>query len=118
MTRDDEFARKLLFRMEEQPGYSFLNVETLDLMDQTERYNPLLLKDAGLVAQDTDMAHSFRLTNNGHDFIAVTRNDTVWGRVKDTAASAGGGTLKMLGDIAEHLAKTKRAEKTGVEIRA
>ncbi|WP_299783325.1 DUF2513 domain-containing protein [uncultured Roseobacter sp.] len=118
MRRDDDFARDLLFRMEAQDDYYFMNVETLDsdLDDQKERYHLLLLEDAGLVVRATSAAHSFRLTNSGHDFIEVTRNDTVWIRVKDVAANAGGATLKMLGEIAVQLAKRKLLEATGMEI--
>ena len=43
---------------------------------------------------------TYRLTNQGHDYIEAIKSDTVWQKTKDGASQVGGATLGMMKDIA------------------
>jgi hypothetical protein len=58
----------------------------------------------------------FRLTNDGHDFLAAVRDDDVWSKTKSEAKKVGGVTLDMLTEIAKSLLKAKLSEAFGLQI--
>ncbi|WP_297711076.1 DUF2513 domain-containing protein [Dysosmobacter sp.] len=45
------------------------------------------------------------MTFNGHEFLDTIRDDTNWGKVKDTAKKAGVFSMKALGQIAQGVAQ-------------
>ncbi len=71
-------------------------------------YHVWLLGDAGLMkvthvtslGSDAPQAIAMNLTWDGHDFIAVARNDAIWAHAKEKAKSVGGalslGVFKQL----------------------
>jgi predicted secreted protein len=112
--RDDDYLRKLLFEFEAQEDWLIIAVETLS-MSQEERkrqYHVLLATDAGFVAQAGK--YTYRLTAAGHDFLDAVRNEGIWEKTKEGAATVGGTTLGIMKDIAVAYVKQAAAEKLGL----
>ena len=101
MKRDLGYMRTILLEYEAEP--SFLVVERLTLgMDaavQKRWQHVQLLCDAGLLHAVKET--TFRITNEGHDFLDSIRDDRLWTRVKDRIAQHGGNwTMDVLKAVA------------------
>jgi hypothetical protein len=114
MTRDDEFIRTLLFEIEAS-DYPYVMVSrTLSPPPEAVKrnYHIDLLCDAGLMTSSS--GDSYRLTNQGHDYIEAIKSDTIWSKTKEGARQVGGVTLGMMKDIAIGYLKKEAGEKLGL----
>lgn len=105
MKRDDDYIRQLLLEAEESDDL-YIRAKKSMSSDQEElkRYmHAQWLSDAGLLLEVDDCV--FRITNQGHDYVAVIRSNTVWNKTKVAASAVGGVTLSMMKDIAIGIAK-------------
>ncbi|TQM92382.1 DUF2513 domain-containing protein [Roseinatronobacter monicus] len=100
MTRDDDFIREMLFEAEQlQEPYLVMPICLSPSEEELKRYmHGKWLSDAGLFLEVNDGV--FRITNQGHDYLAAIRSDTVWDKTKDSAQKAGGVTLGLMKEIA------------------
>lgn len=114
MKRDWEIIRAILLRLEEAPTAN--TILRPDLMlgypEQEVAYNMRLLSQAGYVEGKflesksgngaINAAIVSRLTNSGHELLDTIRNDSVWGKTKDTFKSKG---LDMTFDLVMSVGK-------------
>ena len=116
MTRDDDFIRALLFEAEESDGPYLMAVMVLnpDPEELKRHVHAELLCDAGLFQAVNEGV--YRITNQGHDYAQVIRNDDVWKKTKDGAAKVGGVTLGIMRDIAVGYVKQQAIEKLGLPL--
>jgi RIO-like serine/threonine protein kinase len=116
--RNDDLIRAILFEMEASPDpYLIVPPPMLSMPPgMAERYHHVqLLADAGLVARDTGAA--YRLTNQGHDFLAAIRDDGLWQRTKRAVAETGGNaTLSIIVDLAKGFLRKQISERTGIDL--
>lgn len=56
------------------------------------------------------------MTNQGHDYLAAIRSDTMWNKTKEGAAAIGGVTIGMMKDIAIGYVKQEAKEKLGLDL--
>lgn len=112
MERDDDYLRELLLEFEGSDTWEHVSV--LAIGDRSERlkrhYHVLLLVDGGLMAPLDEKARTFRITNQGHDFLAATRQNEAWEATKNASRHIGGASVQMLARIAEGYARQKLAE--------
>ena len=116
LERDDDYLRDLLLEM--VTGDSWLHTSTLhgDGSGAHKRhFHILLLVDAGFmarVAQEGNQGQggSYRITNDGHDFIALTRETEAWEATKAAMKSIKGASVQMLYRVAEGYARQKLVE--------
>lgn len=109
MRRDDDYLRELLFKLEANEGWNYIFSSDTE-EDDREYYHLMLLADADLLEQSGSFGESWRITNAGHDFIALTRQNEAWAKVKAASAKIGGGSVQMLVRIAEGYARQKLTE--------
>lgn len=109
MRRDDDYLRKLLMELEDHRWWAFPNqlAGGDDAEAEKRYYHMLLLVDGGLMAPVDDKGVSLRITNAGHDFLAMTRDSEKWEAVKGAAHKLGGASVQMLYRIAESYARQK-----------
>jgi hypothetical protein len=129
MKRDMDLIREILLWLEAQPiqldEVFQLGGEGGDFTppgytpDQIEAHATLML-GAGLVegpkSQTDDGIWVFRITWAGYDFIEAVRDPKIWQRTKQGAASAGGFTVELLGDLAKGFLKKQIEERTGIQM--
>lgn len=110
MTRDDDFIRDLLLEAEasDQPSIIVSLPLAPDQEELKRHMHTQWLCDAGLFAPVGQ--HTFRITNQGHDYLTAIRDEGIWKRTKETAASAGGATLGIMKEIAVAILKEKVKE--------
>ncbi len=116
MVRDDAFIRKILLDLEASEETLLVSVATMDQDEEEEKlhYHVQLLCDAGLM---TPVGRgTFRMTNQGHDFVAAVRDETIWKKTREGAAQVGGVTLGVLKDIAVAYVKQEVRTKLGLEL--
>ena len=113
MRRDNDYLRSLLFRVEDDPAHIVVFARTLDA-DAKEMHHVDLLCDAGLLLEVGNS--TYRMTNNGHDYLEAIRDDTVWEKTKAGVGAIGGATLQMIADIAVAYLKEQAAAKLGIEL--
>lgn len=58
----------------------------------------------------------FRMTNQGHDFLAAVRSDTIWSKTKAGAGMLGGVTLGIMRDIALEYLKQEAKKVIGIDL--
>ncbi len=86
---------------------------------EARQYHIQLLCDAGyLVAFKDGIAEAgvFRMTSLGHDFLDAVRDDSIWNKTKEGAASIGGATLGIVKDIAVAYLKQAAGERLGLNL--
>jgi hypothetical protein len=116
--RDDDLLRSLLLEIETSESEIFL----ISLHDQSpmeerrRKYHADLLCDAGLLLSSGRSNDVFRLTNDGHDYIAAIRSNKAWEKTKEGAAKVGGMTLGMMKDLALAYVKQEASEKLGIQL--
>ncbi len=116
MTRDDDFMRKLLLEAEESDRpHLFAGITLSPTKEDLTRYaHAQWLADAGLFKElKPDV---YRITNQGHDFLAATRRNDIWDRTKATAAGVGGVTLGLMKDIALAYLKQELTDRLGLPL--
>jgi len=118
MKRDIDYFRELISEFVDSEESSFSTHRTMGMSQNDERrnYHIDLLSDAGLIVFLSEDGDTFRVTNDGQDFVDAIRNDTTWNKTKSIAQEAGGMTVSLLRDIAVALIKEKAAEVIGVRI--
>ena len=114
--RDDDFLRKMLFEFEQDEEYEFIigGICGMDDKERKEEYHVKLACDAGLMVEEAESV--YRLTSQGHDYIAAIRSDTIWRKTKDGAAKVGGVSLSVMKDIAVAYVKQEIGERLGISI--
>ncbi|WP_337267874.1 DUF2513 domain-containing protein [Oryzifoliimicrobium ureilyticus] len=116
MKRDDEFIRKILLDLEDSAEISILAGLEVGPDEDEEKlfYHLQLLCDAGLMVE---MQRSvFRMTNQGHDFVAAVRTEGIWNKTKAGASQLGGVTLGILKDIAVSYLKQEAKKTLGLDL--
>ncbi|MHA6325019.1 DUF2513 domain-containing protein [Roseivivax sp. CAU 1753] len=116
MKRDQELLRSLLFEFEANEDWLLIVADTLgsNTQDRVKSGHVRLLVDAGFVAPVANS--TYRLTNDGYDYLDAIRSDTIWNKTREGAKSVGGVTLSMMREIAVTYLKQEVAEKLGVSI--
>lgn len=116
MKRDDDLIRDLLFEAEDsnQPyllAGMALNPSESDLK---RHMHAVWLSDAGFFKEVKKGV--FRITNQGHDYLAAIRDDGVWKKTKEAASTAGGVGLSVMKDIAVAYVKQELATRLGLPL--
>ena len=116
MKRDDDYLRDLLIGFEAQEGWEiFIHKSSSGGVDENkELAYVLLLCDEGFMEQMNTVI--YRITNDGHDYLAAIRDEGVWQKTKEGAAKIGGASLAMMKDIAIAYVKKEAAEKLGIPL--
>jgi hypothetical protein len=99
MRRDMELVRKLLIYFDDKPDEQHVKVADIKIDGYDDTlvldYHMILLYEAGLIAGEPQKSGTgrivsvlpFRLTWNGHEFIAAARNDSIWRKAKTKVAT-------------------------------
>lgn len=116
MKRDNDFIRELLIEVEDTDDiYIMANLHLSSSHDDLKRHHHCeLLCDAGLLMSINK--GTYRMTNQGHDYLSSIRNDTVWQDTKEGAAKLSGVTLDMMKDIAIAYIKREATDKLGIQL--
>ena len=115
MKRDMDLIRKILLALEEaSPPGLFLKQLPFSINGYSQQlvgYHLLLLEDAGYVRNRPvkgDEVYPLRMTNQGHEFLDVARNEKGWKEVTEKAAKAVGGVgLSVLREMLSLWVKTQ-----------
>lgn len=111
MKRNDDLIRDLLFEAEASHDALF---GPFDDEDEKGYAHAILLCDAGFFHEvDSGI---FRLTNQGHDYLAAIRDDGIWQKTKEAASSAGGVGLGVMKDIALAYVKQELSTRLGMAL--
>lgn len=111
MKRNDDLIRDLLFEAEASDDPLF---GPFDDEDEKGYAHAILLCDAGFFHEvDSGI---FRLTNQGHDYLAAIRDDGIWQKTKEAASSAGGVGLGVMKDIALAYVKQELSTRLGMAL--
>ena len=113
MIRDNDYIRDLLLDFERSNEWFMVVALLVDATAQEQKkfaYCELLAEAGYLKCYEN---HAYRMTSKGHDFVQAIRSDEDWAKIKNFAASIGGGTLEILNDIAIGLLKQKIPETIG-----
>lgn len=116
MKRDDDYIRELLFEIEASDEPYLIADLTLnpDPEDLKRCMHAKWLTDAGLFVEENDGV--FRITNQGHDYLAAIRDDGVWQKTKAAASSAGGVGLALMKDIALAYVRQELSGRLGLKL--
>jgi hypothetical protein len=90
-----DLIRKLLFAVEEKPDDNPAQTFSVDGYDDDAiQYHLILMYEAGLISAEVHRTDTgriaklyfvFRLTWEGHEFLAAARDNTIWNTVKKHA---------------------------------
>lgn len=111
--RDDELLRKLMLEIEASPDPVVFYDSGMGEGDEDTRiyYHLRLLTDAGFLEETGRHGGNFRITNDGHDFIALMQSDGMWERMKGKATEvAPRYGLRLLFEIGNALVRAKAKE--------
>lgn len=116
MKRDDDLIRDLLFEAEASDQPYLLAVMSMNPSeaDLKRHMHAVWLSDAGFFQQVNDGV--FRITNQGHDYLAAIRDDSVWKKTKEAASTAGGVGLGVMKDIAVAYVKQELSNRLGLPL--
>ncbi|MDE2739867.1 MAG: DUF2513 domain-containing protein [Paracoccaceae bacterium] len=109
MKRDNDYMRELLLKFEADDSDHFLAVRAFE-SDEKFLHHVDLLCDAGLVTPLSDSV--YRLTYEGHDFIAAIRDPGIWQKVVEKAGGAG---IDILIGLAKGFMKEEIVKRTGID---
>lgn len=128
MKRDMDLVRKILFAMEEsnQVLYSSNSPPKIDGYSRDEIvYHMRIMSQSNLLAYEKEVdireyssgvrgqpntkhkiiSEFFSISWQGHEFLDALRSDTIWQKVKDTMANAGGFVLEIAISIGKEYIK-------------
>lgn len=110
--RDDDYMRELLLELEASPDWLHIGGLALgaDHEEQRRHFHMRMLCDAGMLEETGRSGGVFRITNAGHDFLAMIRQNENWQATKEMARRLGGASLQMLYRIAEGYARQRLTE--------
>ena len=117
MKRDNDYLRELLFKIEGDESRLKVGPAPYGQSEEQEKeyYHLQLLCDAEYLIQTAKM--TYRLTNQGHDFIESIRDKGIWEKTKEAVAESGGSvTLEMIKAIATGFLKKKLSEHTDIDL--
>ena len=116
MRRDDDYIRQLLLDIEASDELYFLAGLTMSMAaeEQKKHQHAELMCDVGFLAAVNDGV--YRMTNHGHDYLAVIRNETIWAKTKKGASKIGGASLGIMKDIAVAYVKQEASDRLGLEL--
>lgn len=116
MKRDDDLIRDLLFEAEASDQPYLLAVMSMNPSEAhlKRHMHAVWLSDAGFFQQVNDGV--FRITNQGHDYLAAIRDDSVWKKTKEAASTAGGVGLGVMKDIAVAYVKQELSTRLGLSL--
>lgn len=116
MKRDDDFIRELLFEAEasDQPYLVAVFVMNPSEADLKRHMHAVWLTDAGFFQEVNKGV--FRITNQGHDYLAAIRDEGVWQRTKTAASTVGGVGLSVMKDIAVTYVRQELSERLGISL--
>lgn len=112
MKRDMDLIREILKAIEDgSTGYAPKEIKIEGYSEDQIGYHTLLTMEAGLVHgfETTHMestspeAKPIRLTWDGHEFLALSRDPTIWERAKAVSDKVGGVTLSIMTNILTQL---------------
>ena len=103
MRRDDDYIRELMLELEacDEWVIFFQLLDDSDAVATRRYYHLRLLADAGFLEETGRHSGNFRITNSGHDFLGLIRDDTIWGKTRHAVSHLGGASLQMLSTVAE-----------------
>ena len=96
MKRNNDILRELLLEAEADESPFFLVPYTQDTEDARNAYHAKLLCDVGLFEEVNDQV--YRLTSQGHDFLAATKLEGAWEKIQSTAGHLSIEAMKVVGD--------------------
>jgi hypothetical protein len=116
MKRDDDYIRELLFEAEASLEPYLIAVQHLSMSSEQQKrhQHAELLCDAGFFTAVNSGV--YRITNQGHDYLAAVRSDTIWEKTKGAARELGGVTLGIMKDMAVAYLKQEAKEKFGFDL--
>jgi len=116
MKRDDDYIRDLLFEAEasDQPYLLAVLVMSPSEADLKRYMHAVWLSDAGFFQEVNKGV--FRITNQGHDYLAAIRDDGVWQKTKTAASTAGGVGLGVMKDIAVAYVRQELSDRLGIAL--
>ena len=116
MRRDDDYIRQMLLDIEASSElYMVAPLHMSMTADEEKKHQHAeLLCDAGLLAAVNKGV--YRMTNQGHDYLTVIRDQTVWAKTKSGAAAIGGASLGILKDLAIAYIKKEATTKLGINL--
>lgn len=108
--------RDLLFEAEASDQPHLLAVMTMNPSesDLKRHMHAVWLSDAGFFQKVNNGV--FRITNQGHDYLAAIRDDGVWKKTKEAASSAGGVGLGIMKDIAVAYVRQELSTRLGLSL--
>jgi len=116
MKRDDDLIRELLFEAEasDQPYLLAVLVMNPSDTDLKRHMHAVWLSDAGFFQEVNKGV--FRITNQGHDYLAAIRDEGVWQKTKAAASTAGGVSLGIMKDIAVAYVRQELSTRLGIPL--
>lgn len=116
MRRDDELLRGLLVRIEDHDDWIYEHQLDSGSSDAhvTEYYHLQLLADAGLLRETGKYGGDFRMTSQGHDFLAAIKNDTNWNKVKSVAGKTAISGVAAMVQVATELVQQQIKAAMGI----
>lgn len=109
MKRDDDLMRSILLEIEalDDPVYICGSTHDETAEDRIRYYHMMLLVDAGFLKGIGRSGAAFRMTNDGHDLLAMTRQSEAWEATKAAAKSLGGASFRVFLSVAESMVRDK-----------
>ncbi|APZ53110.1 putative DUF2513 protein [Salipiger abyssi] len=112
MRRDDELIRKYMFEMEDAPEWVvWFMPDEGDEEGEAKYYHLRLLADEGFLQETGPNGCNFRITNAGHDFIGMMRDEGLWKQMKIRASTVvpryG---LRLLFEVGNAIVRNRLAE--------
>ena len=117
MKRDDDFLRGLLIGFEDSEDYLIIDALVMGMSkeDTKRHYHIQLLSDAGFLIQTGN--GTYRMTNQGHDFLASIRDEGIWAQTKEVVAETGGHVaLELVKSVSYGFLKKKIEKHAGIEL--
>lgn len=110
MKRDMNLYRAILLKAEEAPARTMVDIQPEDF---DERSNDELIEHVQLLEEEGLLEATFtrdgasikRLTAQGHDFLDLSRNETVWKQALQRASQMGGSiSLALVQELLKRIA--------------
>lgn len=128
MHRDFDLIREMMLSLESNAeligrasfeGYATSFFPNLGKDDDTLAYHLMLIIDEGwLDGEYIRVSGKFilvRLTADGHDFIEVTRQKSIWDQAKAAIKAGGGETLRFAWEISKKIAEAEIQRRLKIE---